>query len=230
MKASDVMSSPAITVRPDTPVREIAQTLLTCRISAVPVTDSAGKIVGIVSEGDLLRRAESGTARHPSWWLGLFAEAEDQALAYLKGHGPIARDVMTSPVVTVAEDTQIGSIAALLEEKRIKRVPVVREGRIVGIVSRANLLHGLAAAGVASSPGADDDAVRRRILVALDEDAGLGPQAINVTVADGVVHLWGAVSSDAEKRALRVAAEEIAVGYRIDEHVGIVPPHHRPLF
>jgi CBS domain-containing protein len=230
MKAGDVMSAPVVTVRPDTPVREIARTLLTCRISAVPVTDIDGKILGIVSEGDLIRRAEFSTAKRASWWLGLLAEPEERAFAYLKGHGPLARDVMTSPVETVSADTQIAAIAELLEERRIKRVPVVRGGKIVGIVSRANLLHGLASDDTSYPTQPDDESIRKTILDALDRNIGLTSGSLNVTVADGVVHLWGVVTSEAEKRAVLVAAQEAAKDFRIDEHVGVLPKEDQPLF
>ena len=144
MQAKDIMTSPAVTIGPETTVRDAAKTMLAKNISAVPVVGADGKLAGIVSEGDLMRRVETGTARHP-WWLSwVVDEPEDRARDYIKSHGTLARDVMTSRVVTVAADTPLGQIARLLEKHRIKRVPVVDAGgAVVGIVSRANLLQGL---------------------------------------------------------------------------------------
>src|SRR3972149_2283575 len=145
MHAKDVMTTQVVTVSLDAPVAEIAKQLVQRRISAVPVVDADGRPVGIVSEGDLMRRPETGGERHPSWWLALVAEAETQDREYVKSHGGRARDVMTRDLVTVTEEASLEEIATLLEKHRIKRVPVVREGKLVGIVSRANLLQGIVA-------------------------------------------------------------------------------------
>src|SRR3990172_6234919 len=104
MQAKDVMTTPVVTVTLDTPVATIAKRLIKRRISAVPVAEADGQVVGIVSEGDLMRRPESGGERHPSWWLALLAEPQTQAREYVKSQGGRARDVMTRDVVTVAED------------------------------------------------------------------------------------------------------------------------------
>jgi len=147
MQASDVMTTTVITVTPDTPVQEVARLLLESGISGVPVVDAQGALAGIVSEGDLIDRVDGEPGRRRrSWWLELVRPPEDQARDYLKLHGQRAQDVMTRDVVSVAEDAPLGEIARLLEKHRVKRVPVLRDGRLVGIVSRANLLHGLALA------------------------------------------------------------------------------------
>ncbi len=145
MRAKDVMTSPIVTVGPEATVQEIAKLLIERQVSGMPVLDQGGRVVGIVSEGDLMRRVEHADERHRSWWLKLFSDEITEATEYVKTHGRRAAEVMTRDVVTVDEDTPLHEIAALLEERRIKRVPVVRDGRLVGIVSRANLLHGLAA-------------------------------------------------------------------------------------
>lgn len=226
MRAGDVMTTKVVTVSPETAVRTIAQTLVERGISAVPVVDGAGRLLGIVSEGDLMRRAEAGTERQPSWWLDLLASPEEKARDYSRAHGLTARDVMSREVVTVEEDSPLASVAALLERHRIKRVPVVRDGALVGIVSRANLLHGLIAAQPAPASAAtagDDAAIRGRILAAVAE-AGLAEPYVNVVVSGGKVQLWGMVSSEAEKDALRVAAETAPGVVAVENNVAVAGP------
>jgi CBS domain-containing protein len=207
MQARDVMTSPVITAGPDTSVEEIATCLLDNGISAVPVIDANDRLIGIVSEGDLMRRAESGTESRRSWWLELLLESEEKAAAFARTHGRRARDVMTSNPVTVADDVPLSEVARLLEKHRIKRLPVVRDGRVIGIVSRANLLHGLAAPRREERTAATDRTIRESILRTLRDDAGVRAELVNVTVSGGVVHLWGAVPSDQELNALRVVVE-----------------------
>lgn len=161
MFARDVMTRNICMVTPDTPVPAIARLLLQHRISAVPVVAADERIVGIVSEGDLMRRPEIGTERRRAWWLEMMLSRADLAGDFVKMNGRSARDVMTASVVTVGEDATVGEIAALLEEKRIKRVPVVRDGLVVGIASRSNLLQGLAAS---AGPERSLGQVRRRLL------------------------------------------------------------------
>jgi CBS domain-containing protein len=211
MQARDVMTKEVCTVGPDTQVGEIAKLLLARRISAVPVVDAKGMLCGIVSEGDLLRRAETGTERRRSWWLELLVENRELAHEYVKSHGLTAKDVMTAPVVTVGEDTDLAEIASVLERNRIKRVPVTQKGKLVGIVSRANLLQALAVAGTpkAKAP-ADDRALREAIIAAFKRQTWTPDLTVNVTVKDGQVSLYGLVASEDERRAMRVAAEEVA--------------------
>lgn len=135
MRTKDIMTTPAISVKPDTTVPTIAQLLLARHFSAVPVIDDGGNLVGIVSEGDLLRRAEGDDSRHSSWWLRLVSAADTIAEDYVKAHGRSAANVMTRDVITVTDDMPVADLAHLLETKRIKRVPVVREGKVVGIAS-----------------------------------------------------------------------------------------------
>lgn len=223
MHARDVMTANVVTVGPDTDVRTIARCLIERGISAVPVVDGEGRVVGIVSEGDLMRRAEAGTARHPSWWLELLASPEEKAHDYAKSHGLTAKDVMTHPVVTVTEDASLGEIAMLLERRRIKRVPVVRDGRVVGIVSRANLLHGLVAREAAPA-GAPDDARIREQVLAGTKAAGITEPYVNVVVSGGIVHIWGFVGSDAERDAIRVAAETAPGVRAVQNNVAVAAP------
>jgi CBS domain-containing protein len=221
MKAQDVMTSPPITVRPDTPVTEIASLLIERRISGVPVVDAAGRMVGIVSEGDLLRRCELGTDRQRSQWLELFVDRGLQAAEFVKANGMFARDVMTADVISVAPDADLVDIAALLERRRIKRVPVVRDGIPVGIVSRANVLHGLIASRRADSaaPAASDVELRRRIEERLAEEPWLDLSRINIVVSDRVAHLWGLVESEEQRRALKVAVQNITGVRDVVDHL-----------
>ena len=137
MQAKDVMTTDVVTVAPDTEVSDIARLLLERHISALPVVDGDGGVVGIVSEGDLLHRRETDTEKHRNWWLGFLVGNEQRAAEYSKSHGTKASEIMSREVVTVNEDAQLGDIAELLEIRRIKRVPVLRDGKLVGIVSRA---------------------------------------------------------------------------------------------
>jgi len=223
MQAKDVMTTNVISVQPDTAVEEIARVMLKRNISAVPVVDANDAIVGIVSEGDLMRRAETETERHHSWWLVFLQNPAEQAVDYIKAHGRYARDVMTRSVVTAAEDTPVPEIAELLEERHIKRVPIVRDGRLVGIVSRANLLHGLAAVSRHERVSSDDQTIRSRILEELQGEAGVQAQYINIIVSDGVVELWGAVNTEPERRAVQVVAENTDGVSSVENHVNVFP-------
>jgi len=172
MRARDVMTTDVITVDPDTTVQALATLLAERGISGAPVVDAGGRLVGVVSEGDLLHRTEIGAARRHrvrrrSWWLDDYASAN--AREYIKDHGRTVRDVMTRDVVTVTEDTELADVATLLEAKRIKRVPVIRDGKVVGIISRANIVRAVGATKGARAPAGEDDdrSIRARLLVEL---------------------------------------------------------------
>jgi CBS domain-containing protein len=224
MRARDIMTAAVLTVAPDADVADAARILLDNRISALPVVDTGGKLVGIVSEGDLMRRAEAGTQRQPSWWLSLLTTTEERAQSFVRSHGRRVGDVMTADVVTVAETTPIDEIAEILEARGIKRVPVTREGRVVGIVSRADLLHGIVAAR-AGPAHPTDEAIKDAVLAALGQ-AGVGQRLLNVVVAQGVVRIWGIVDTPAEKEAVRVAAD-VAGARQIEINVQTLPRGHR---
>jgi CBS domain-containing protein len=208
MNAADVMVTNVISVRSDTTVEKIAETLLTNRISAVPVLDAAGGLVGIVSEGDLIHRVEADTERHRSWWLELLTGREILAREFVKSHSRKAADVMTRPVITVKPETPLSDLAYLLEKHRIKRVPVLVNGKLTGIVSRANLIQALVRRGNEIIPDEKlgDAALRAKVLAQL-RSKPWWPDDINVIVDDGTVELWGFVDSEAEKDAIRVAVE-----------------------
>ena len=224
MNAADVMVTNVITVGPDSRVQDVAHIFLTNRISAVPVVGSDGKILGIVSEGDLMRRAEAGTGRRRSWWLSLLTGTDALAAEYVKEHSRMVTDVMTRDVITAAPETPLRDIADILEKKGIKRVPIVKDGRIVGIVSRANLLQALASLRKQIEGGAPNDMkVREAILERLKAAPWSRPSLINVIVQDGTVELWGIVESPTQKKVVRVAAEE-APGVRAVNDNLIVRP------
>ena len=226
MQARDVMTTDVITVEPNTDVAETAKRLLDNRISALPVVEPDGRIVGIVSEGDLMQRSESETERKPSWWLSLLLPPERRAIDYVKAHGRRTGDVMTRQVITVNEDASLEDIAELLERHRIKRVPVMRGDRLVGIVSRANLLHGLVA-GRNESPSADDRKLKAAVEKNLSE-AGVRAQLLNIVVSGGVVHVWGVVVTPAEKTAVRAAVESVPGVKEIRANVDALPAYMRP--
>jgi len=222
MLSKDVMTTPAISVLPDATVREIAKLLLKRGISAVPVLDADGKLLGIVSEGDLLRRTETGTERQPSWWLTLIGDA-DKVQDYIDSHGTRAADVMTREVVSVKETATLASVATLLEKHHIKRVPVMRDGKVVGIVSRANLLQGLAAQPQAKPATLEDEALRTRVHDEI-ESAGVNTVYLNVVVYDRRVQLWGGVNTPEQRVAARIAAEAVAGEHAVENNLAVLSP------
>ena len=209
MKAADVMVRNVITVGPDACVQDVAHILLTARISGVPVVGSNGELVGIVSEGDLMRRVEAGTGRRRPWWLAIFTGRETLAMEFIREHSRKVADVMTREVITAAPDTPLWKIANLLEKNAIKRIPIVEDGKVVGIVSRANLLQALASLSKRAEVATrvDDSQIRDKVLSQLNVEPWTRPSLINVIVQDGTVELWGIVDSASEKKAVRIAAE-----------------------
>ena len=227
MQAQDVMTTNVITVYPDASIQYIAKRLIENRISAVPVVEMDGRLVGIVSEDDLMRRSESSTERYSSWWLFLLASPEETARNYVKAHGSHAADVMTRRVITVNENTSIQEVAETLEKHRIKRVPVMSGDKLVGIISRANVIRGLAAQRMAIEPVADDRTIKASVEKALSE-AGVRRAFLDVIVAGGVVTLWGMVESLEEKQAVRVASEMAPGAIKVLDNLSVMPPIVRP--
>jgi CBS domain-containing protein len=227
MRAMDIMTSEVITVGEDATVPEAAKLMAERGISAVPVVDLENRIVGMVSEGDLLHRAETGTERRRSWWLDMVSSTNKLAGEYIKSHSAKVKDVMTRDVLSVTEETPVADIAVLLETNRIKRVPVVEDGKIVGIVSRANLVRALAMTiteGVGTAE-VDDRTIRERLLSELKAQKWAEVSPANVTVKDGIVHLWSSFLSEQERRALIVAAENVPGVRRVEDHMRPVPAY-----
>ena len=227
MRAMDVMTSKVITVDENASVITVAKLLAERGISAVPVVDSENRVISMVSEGDLLHRAETGTERRQSWWLEMMASTNRLAGDYIKSHSGNVKDVMTRDVLSVTETTSVADIAILLETNRIKRVPVLRDGKLVGIVSRANLVRALAMTvnEPTSSTEADDRTIRDNLLAELKAQRWAEVAPANITVKDGVVHLWSSYLSEQEKRALVVAAENIPGVRRVEDHLRPVPAY-----
>ena len=220
MRAAYLISKHVITVPEDATVQEAAALMIRHGISALPVLDPSGKLAGIVSEGDLMRRAELGTERERSWWLELLTSDRTLASDYVKAHGRKVSEVMTCKLITATPETPLNEIALLLEAHGIKRVPIVDNGTLVGIVSRANLLQALAGLKLETpSPRAGKDAEIREEIIERLRGAPWRPWLLNITVRDGVANLWGISNGAEEKAAAGVAAENapgvVAVNNRI---------------
>lgn len=225
MKARDVMVSNVVTVGPDASVQEVAEALLRNRISAMPVVGANGKLLGIVSEGDLMRRPETGTEKRRPVWLEFLISRQALADEFVKTHSRKVTDIMTPGVITASPDTPVGEIATLLEKNNIKRVPIVTGGKVVGIVSRGNLLQALASLKKEKMPktAPADFAIRENVLAQLKTKSWARPLLVNVTVQDGTVELWGMVDSQSEKEAIRVLAE-ITGGVRaVNDNLSVHP-------
>jgi CBS domain-containing protein len=220
MQARDVMVSPVITATKSATVREVAKMLLEKRISAVPVVDNVGKLVGIVTESDLMHRAEAGTEHPYSWWVHFLAGDTTIAADYVKSHSTQIEDVMTTDVVTAAPETLLHEIATLLEEHQIRRVPIVNEdGNLVGIVSRANLIQVVASARPKLEMTLPDSMIRQKLFSELKEQSWAHTHNLDVTVTNGVVDLWGYAQSNEERKAIRVMAEGIPGVVAVNDHL-----------
>jgi CBS domain-containing protein len=227
MRAMDLMTTEVITVDENASIQSVAKLLADRGISAVPVVDRDNRAVGMVSEGDLLHRTEIGTEPRRSWWLEMVSSTNKLAEDYIKSHSRKVKDVMTRDVLSVTEETPVADIAVLLETNRIKRVPVLRDGKLVGIVSRANLVRALAMTINEAPDGAEagDRTLRDKLLAELKAQKWAEVSPANVTVKDGVVHLWSSYLSEQEKRALVVAAESVAGVRRVEDHMRPVPAY-----
>lgn len=224
MKASDVMTRRVISVRPDTSILEAARLMLENGISGLPVVDSQGQPVGIVTEGDFLRRAETGTERHRSPWLEFLIGPGRLANEYVHSHGRKVEELMTPGPKTVAEDTPLEDVVHEMERNHIKRLPVVRDNQLVGIISRANLLHALASLARAAPPSVKDDmAIRDRVLAELDKQPWTAV-GLNVVVRNGNVELSGTITDERQREALKVAVENVPGVNTVHDHVAWLEP------
>jgi CBS-domain-containing membrane protein len=210
MKARDVMVSPVITAGENETVRDVARLLIAKRISAVPVVDGAGKLVGIVTEADLMHRTEAGTEHSYSWWLSLFLGDRAIAADYVKSHALKVRDIMTRDVKTAEPETPLCEIADLFEENHIKRVP---------IVSRSNIIQAVASAKPTLKVSLPDTAIREKLMNELKQQPWTHVHKLNVTVTNGVVDLWGFVESEMVRQAITVAAEAIPGVRGVNDHL-----------
>jgi len=225
MKAAHIMTRTVLSVRPETTILEAARLMLLHEISGLPVVDSQGHIVGMVTEGDFLRRAETGTRRQRSRWMEFFVGPGRLAEDYVRSTGRRVEDVMTQPVRTIDEDTPLSDVVELMERHRIKRLPVLRDRKIVGMVSRANLLHALASLAREIKPTpADDEAIRERLLTELNQESWAPVGLIDVIVRNGTVELWGTILDERKRRALVLAAENVHGVKVVRDHLVYVEP------
>jgi CBS-domain-containing membrane protein len=227
MRAVDVMTTDVITIDEDASVQAAAKLLIEHNISAVPIVDKDNRVIGVVSEGDLLHRGETGTEQWRSWWLEMVASRNELATEYIKSHSDKVKDVMTRGVISVTEATAVAEIAVLLETHCIKRVPVLRDGKLVGIVSRANLVRALAMT-MNEPPGeteADDRVIRDNLLAELKAQKWAEVSPANVTVKNGIVHLWSSYLSEQERRALVLLAQSTSGVRRVEDHMRPMPTY-----
>ncbi len=225
MKAQEIMTRKVATARPETSVREIAGLMMEKNISGVPVVNDDGAIVGIVSEGDLLHRAEVGTERKHKWWFQFFADSDAAAREYTKAHGLSARDVMSRYVISVRDDADLRDVADILDSHRIKRVPVLHDGRLVGIISRRDLVRALTQVQASSAPvKLDNAALHKTLRDRFKSQSWLNDAYINVAVNDGVVELWGFVVSADQHLALRTLVEETPGVRRVEDRLTVAGP------
>ncbi len=219
MRAHQIMTHSVATIAPDATILEAANLMLQRHVSGLPVVDAAGKLVGIVSEGDFIRRSEIGTQRKRGRWLRFLLGSSATATDYVRENGRKVSEVMTAEPVTVAEDATLAEIVKAMESNGVKRLPVMKDGKLVGIVTRANLLQ--AVAGLARDipdPTADDDHIRRRIIAAIEKH-DWSPFGLNVIVRDGIVHLSGVITDESSRQAAMVAAENVSGVVKVHDHL-----------
>ena len=220
MKARDIMTSPVLSVEPDTPIMQAVRIMLQRHISGLPVIDKAGRLVGMVTEGDFLRRAETGTERRRPRWLEYLVGPGRLADEYTHSHGRKVSEVMTADPLTVTEETPLEQVVKVMEKRQIKRLPVVRDDAVVGIVSRANLVHALA--GVARevpAVAASDQAIRHQLVAELARQPWAPMALIDFIVKDGVVDLWGSITDERARQAIIVAAENVSGVKCVNDHL-----------
>lgn len=224
MKAREIMTPDVCTVGPDTTVEAIATMMVERGISAVPVVDPSAGVIGMVSEGDLLRRRELGTDKRRHGWRRWLTDPDTLARDYARARATKARDVMTAPVVTVDPNATTAEIADLLERYDVKRVPVIDHDKLVGIVSRANLVRALAQSTRNAGKNADDESIRDTMFQRLRSQPWTGGATIGVTVEKRVVKLSGMAASEEQCQAIRVMAESIPGVAGVECDITVMPP------
>jgi CBS domain-containing protein len=225
MYAKDIMTSPVLSVSPESPILEAIRIMLQRHISGLPVIDKDEHLVGMLTEGDLLRRAETETQRRRPRWLEFLVGPGRLAEEYSRSHGRKIHEVMSGAPIAISEDTPLDEIVRLMEKQRIKRVPVVRADKVIGIVSRANLIHALAGVARNMEPAArSDQEIREKLLGELAQQPWAPTALMNVIVKDGIVELWGAVTDERERQAIVIAAENLAGVREVRDHMVWVDP------
>ena len=224
MKARDVMTPRVISIETDAPITRAIYLMLQNRISGLPVVGPKGELVGMVTEGDFMRRGEIGTQRHRNRWLEFLIGPGRLADEYVHARGRKVAEVMTRDPITVSEDTPLDEVVRLMEKHRIKRLPVVRAGALVGIVTRSNIMHALVSPMIEpKAPAGDDAAIREQILAECKKQSW-APMT-NVVVRDGVVELWGPISDERERQALIVASENVPGVKTVHDHMVWIEPN-----
>ena len=223
MRVKDVMTPKVISVGADETVVNAARLMLRHQISGLPVIDKEGELVGIVTEGDFLRRGELGTQRRRPKWLEFVLGPGKLAQEYVQASSKKVEDVMTPDPQTIGEDESLETVVDMMERHRIKRIPVTRGGRVVGIISRANLMHALASVARDANPPTGDDSTIRDSIMATIARQDWAPH-VNVIVKDGVAELYGVVTDDRERQGLVVAAETVPGVKRVVDHLVWVEP------
>lgn len=224
MKASDVMTGNVVTIDPESSLSDMVRLMLDRRISGLPVVTKEGRLVGMVTEGDCLRRCETGTERKRSFWRDLLTGSETLATEYVRSHGRKVAEVMSRDPITVSADTDLNEVIHLMEKNQIKRVPVIRDGAIVGIVSRANLLQALSGLLGGAKVEQSDAKIREGVIAALGTLPWAANELLNVTVKDAVVDLWGSYTAYRQDEAVIVAAENVPGVKKVNSHLCWVDP------
>jgi len=225
MNVKEVMTSPVISVPSDSSILQAIQIMLQRHISGLPVVDKDARLVGIVTEGDFLRRAETGTQRRRPRWLEFLVGPGRLADEYTRSHGRKVQEIMTADPITVTEETPLEEVVRIMEKHRIKRLPVVRGDDLVGIVSRANLMHALAGVARDIKPATtSDQAIREALLTEFARQTWAPAALINVIVKDGIVELWGTITDERERQAVVVAAENVPGVKAARDHLVSIDP------
>jgi len=228
MRANQIMTKKVIVIAADYSVYDAAEIMLNSSISAAPVVDADGRIIGIVSEADLMNRPEIGTVPGKSWLQRLLADHTATAKAFVRSHSHRVTDVMTKTVVSADERATVQELVALMQRHHVKRIPILRDDKVVGIVSRANVLQGLLAREPSSLNGkADDEALRIAVTTTLAQRGWASAPTTNVVSRDGVVHLWGCVENETIKKAFEIAAENVHGVQRVQNHMMVLAPEVR---
>jgi CBS domain-containing protein len=226
MIVADVMTRNVISIAPDATVEDAVNLMLSRHISGLFVVDKAGDLAGVVTEGDLLRREELGTQRYRPWWLRLLASPSRQAADFTRANGRHVRDIMTEDVLSIGQDAALEDVVATMEKHRIKRLPVTADGRVVGVVSRADLLRALIGRVRTVEPMATDDrTIRTAILNALEAQPWAPMTTLNVTVTNGVVDVWGTITNEEERHGIHVIVDNTAGVKTVHDHLVYIEPY-----
>lgn len=225
LTARDLMTRDVLTVPPTMPVEALAKLMADRHVSGLPVVEGEqGALLGIVTEADLIRRVAARGEPPAGWFARVMADPDRWADRYAKSHGVTARDVMTpAPLAAVEEDTPVAEIARLIEQRGVRRVPVLRDGRLVGVVSRADLLRAVLRAPAATAGQGSDERIEADIMARIRREPWNVARWLSVTVKDGTVELHGFCDSDAVRRALRVLIEGVEGVRRVEDRTEALP-------